>query len=119
VCKAPYIPFDEAVPCPNCGTAEQKRFPNFINLAADSVRYNMRRYGSYMPNGWALTSFADRILLTIFQIFEKYREQGSTQPFEDFSDQVLSEVDWGERRYLQQHVYDIAKRIHEELQRQA
>ena len=117
-CKAAYIPFDQTTPCPNCGVVEQTRFPNFISLATESVRYNLRRYGSYTPPGWAVTSFADRILFTVFEVFEKYRTHGSTQPFEGFSLEVLLQVDWGQRGYLREHVHNVTKRILEELQKQ-
>jgi hypothetical protein len=116
-CSAFYIPFDDDVPCPNCGEVEEERF-DFISRAAGSLRYNMKMGGSYMPAAWWVGSLGDHILYVVFQLFERYRHEGEGIAFAVFADDVLSTYQWGEQMYLMRHIYTIALRVYEEMLKQ-
>ncbi len=110
-CQAFYIPYDETVPCPRCGTVETERFP-YIPQAAGSVRFNLDSYGSYVPPAWYTGSLGDHILYILFNLFEGHRQQGESVDFTEFSAIMLGRMDWGDQAYLRQHVQDIALRVY-------
>ncbi len=115
-CEAFYIPYDD-VPCPNCGGAEEERF-DYVSRAVASLQYNMKMTGAYMPAAWWVGSLGDHLLYILFQLFERYRNEGEGIGFEAFADDVLSTYQWGEQMYMMRHIYTIALRVYEELMRQ-
>jgi hypothetical protein len=113
-CEAYYIPFDNAVPCPNCGLVEEERF-DFVPKAAGSIMFNLHEYGSYAPDGWGVSSLGDHILLILFGVFESFRLSRRSD-FEVFTKERLSKAEYGDQKYLEKHIYEIAVRVYEEMQ---
>ena len=114
-CGAYYIPYDDDVPCPNCGLVEDERF-DFIPQAANSALFNIRHYGSYVPPAWYVGSLGDHILRLLFLIFDAYEQSGATD-FPTFAQAAVDRMCWGNQQYLANHVRDIAIRVYEEVQR--
>lgn len=112
-CKAYYIPYDTDVPCPKCGTVEEERF-DYIPQAAASMRYNMESYGSYTPGAWWVGSLGDHILRLMFGIFDAYKAE-KEKAFEQFLDQRLAQMEWGDQEYMRAHLRGIALRVRQEL----
>lgn len=82
-CAAYYIPYDEVVPCPQCGLIVKDRF-DYIEQAAVSMRFN-KREGSYIPSipsAWLVGSLGDHILSLLFLIFDAYEDEAP----DDFKD---------------------------------
>lgn len=115
-CGAYYIPYGEDVACPRCGLVEEERF-DYIPQAAESVRFNLETYGSYVPPAWWVGSLGDHILLILFHLFETYRKEKENRPFGDFATAMLDQMAWGEQEYLKGHVCAIAMEVHETLRR--
>lgn len=111
-CGAYYIPYEEVV-CPNCGLREEERF-DFIPQAVDSLLFNLDRYDSFFPPAWAVTSIADHILRILFIIFEGFRQSGESD-FPSYAHRLLEEGDWGDQLYLKGHIYAIALRVKQEM----
>jgi len=112
-CSAFYIPFDQDVPCPNCGAVEAERF-DYVPQAAASLRYNLETQGSYVPAAWWVGSLGDHLLHLLFSVFEQYRKQEAVD-FSEFASIYLSSLKWGDQPYLRQHVLDIALRVYDAL----
>lgn len=115
-CKAFYIPYDEDIPCPRCGCVEEDRF-DFIPQAADSALYNLRD-GSYYPGAWYISSYADHVLHLVFIILEHHRTNGGSK-FEDVARRLVNKMKWGDQEYARDHVFAIACRVYEEIQRRS
>jgi hypothetical protein len=114
-CKAHYIPYDENVPCPNCKIVEEERF-DFIPEAVMSMVFNKVDDGFFTPVAWWIGSFADHILMLLFQLFDSYESQQDNKlQIEDFASTWLSDIDWEDHPYLQDHVYSIVMRVAKEL----
>ena len=113
-CGAVYIPYDHAVPCPNCGVIEAHRF-DYIPQATASLRYNFQTSGSYIPAAWWIGSLGDYCLHLLFHLFENFRKQAAQVDISEFASIFLSGLSWGDQRYLRQHVLGIALRVHEAL----
>lgn len=111
-CGAYYIPYEEVV-CPNCGLKEEERF-DFIPQAVASILYNLDNYDSFFPPAWVVTSLADHILRILFILFEGFR-QSEGSDFSLYARQLLEGGDWGEQFYLKDHIFGIALRVKEEL----
>jgi len=114
-CKAHYIPYDKDIPCPRCGLVEKERF-DYIPQAAESVKFNLERYGQYMPPAWYTGSLGDRVLFILFSIFEQCANGGDKADFPTFAYAVLSSRNWGDQDYLRKHICSIAVRVNELLQ---
>ena len=54
-CQAFYIPYAPGVACPQCGRQESEVF-DFVPQAVESLRFNLRSYGSYLPPAWYVGS---------------------------------------------------------------
>jgi hypothetical protein len=113
-CDAYYIPYDKDVPCPRCGLVEDERF-DYIPKAAGSLLFNLDNYGSYAPEAWWVSSLADHILLILFPVFEQFRKSNHND-FDSFASDTLSRNNWGDQKYLEEHVRGIAVRINEDIQ---
>jgi hypothetical protein len=116
-CEAYYIPYDEDVPCPNCNTLEEERF-DFIPEAVTSMAFNKARFGSYTPGAWWVGSLADHILMLLFSLFDAFESENQEKlSIDSFTLKWFSNMDWGEQQYLKEHLYAIAMRVAENLQR--
>ena len=113
-CKAYYIPYDADVPCPQCGQIEEERF-DYIPQAAASMQVNKDSGGSYTPGAWWVGSLGDHILHLLFGLFDAYEAQRGQAPFEQFLDQRLAEMGWGDQEYMRTHLRGIALRVRDEL----
>ena len=113
-CGAYCIPYDK-VPCPRCGRMERKRF-DFIPQAAQSALFNLRSQGCYVPAAWWVGSFADHLLLLLFRMLERHREDAS-RPFEVVAREEVERMEWGEQEYGKEHLYAMALRVYEEIGR--
>lgn len=113
-CGANYIPYDKDVPCPKCGIVENEHY-DFIPRAVASLKFNLKAYGLFSPLAWWISSFADSIMLVIFNIFENYREKENKDDFSKHTKEMLEEGDWKDKEYLKNHIYDIALRIYQEI----
>jgi len=112
-CKAYYIPYDADVPCPRCGLVEEERF-DYIPQAAASMRVNKNSGGSYTPGAWWVGSLGDHILRLLFGIFDAYEAQKG-HVFEQFLEQLLAQMEWGDQDYMRHHLRGIALRVRGEL----
>ncbi len=115
-CGAFYIPYDREVPCPNCGAVEEERF-DYIPQAVQSLRFNKRRGGTYMPPAWWVGSLGDHILRLLFSLFDAYESREANEGFAEFAASYLADMNWGDQGYLEKHVLAIAIRIQPELDR--
>ena len=113
-CDAFYIPYDEEVPCPRCGKIEEFDFDLFIPIAVESLMFN-KEQGSFVPPMWYISSFGDHVMHLLFPIFEAY-EAEKKGDFRKFAEKHLSELDWGEQKYLEKHLLEIAVRLEKGLQ---
>jgi hypothetical protein len=113
-CQAYYIPYDADVPCPRCGLVEEERF-DYIPQAAQSMRYNRMDGGSYTPGAWWVGSLGDHILMLLFGMFDAYEAVRDEAPFEQFLDQRLAQMQFGDQEYLRAHLRGIALRVREAL----
>ena len=115
-CDAFYIPYEEEVPCPNCGKIEKYVFDSFImTLAVKSLMFN-KEQGSFVPPMWYVSSFGDHVMLLLFPIFEAYETEKKPGAFREFAEKRLSERDWGKKKYLEKHLLEIAVRLEKGLQ---
>jgi hypothetical protein len=112
-CGGHYIPFDVNTSCPNCGMVGVEQF-DYISQAVASMRVN-KLEGSYMPGAWWVGSLGDHILHIMFNLFDEYENNGQDKDFATFAGAFLPEMGWGEQKYLQKHVMEIAVRISQEL----
>jgi hypothetical protein len=115
-CGAFYIPYGD-VTCPRCGRWEPERF-DFIPRAADSVLFNLQRYGSYEPAAWWVGGLGDHLLSLLFSILERHRRDPS-RPFAAVARAAVEAMDWGDQAYVKEHFYGIAVRVYEEIERRA
>lgn len=112
-CSAFYIPFEENVHCPQCGKLENETF-DFIPRAVDSLNFNKTKWGSFTPSAWWVGSFGDHVLNILFTLFDDY-DQSGREDFDEFASDHLSELDWGEQTYLEEHIKSISKLIYPNL----
>jgi hypothetical protein len=112
-CAAYYIPYDSDVPCPRCGLVEKERY-DFIPIAVASVRWNIEMYGSYVPGAWFVGGLGDHLLLILFHVFERWRNN-SQAGFENAIKEELTPREWGEQEYLEKHLAAMARRIYREM----
>lgn len=113
-CSAFYIPFEEAVVCPQCGAHEAEIFATFISEAADSANFNLHS-GSYVPGAWFVGSFADHVLYLLFAILEAHRTQEGQTPFDQVARRFVDQMDFGDQDYLREHLYQIALNVKAQL----
>jgi hypothetical protein len=111
-CKAEFIPYLHALPCPQCGAVSQEHF-DYVPQAAASLAFNLSSYKSYVPPAWYSGSLGDRLLYLLFRLFESFRQQERSPDFSEFAGIFLSQVKWGDHGYLRNHVAGLALRIHE------
>jgi hypothetical protein len=117
-CQAHYIPYKADVVCPRCGAASTETF-DYIPQAAQSIAYNLDRYGSYIPPAWWVGSLGDHILNVMFPVFERFRLDGATTDFSEFALMGFSAMNWGDQLYLRDHIITIATLVYDEIQRQS
>lgn len=113
-CKAYYIPYDADVACPRCGLVEAERF-DFIPQAAASMRVNKQYGGAYTPGAWWVSGLADHILMLLFGLFDDYERAKGESGFEQYLDQRLAQMQWGDQEYMRTHLRGIALRLSAEL----
>ena len=113
-CEAFYIPYDDVVPCPNCGLVEEERY-DFITEAADSVIDNLRHFGSCVPDAWLVDSYGDHILRFVFHILQMLRDGNDGDTIEAIARFVVDRMGWEGQEYAKDHLFAIACRVHEEL----
>ena len=117
-CDAHFIPYAGGVVCPRCGSPSTETYP-YIPEAAQSVAYNLERYGTYVPPAWWVGSLGDHILHILFPVFEQFRLQSTTTDFSEFASIHLSSLIWGDQLYLRDHIITIAVLVYDEMQRHA
>lgn len=111
-CRAQYIPYEKGVPCPKCGKVEKVKPFDFVAKVAESLRFNLANYDSFVPPMFAVNTFGDALLYNIFGIFEAYRvapksgKKGKPS-FEEFARNGLGKADLGRDSYLRTHLIDI------------
>ena len=115
-CGALYIPYHAEIHCPKCGVIEEEYF-DYIAKAAASLCFN-RREGSYTPAAWYVGSLGDHILGILFRLFDAF-EEASSADFGSFAVEYLARMDWGDQTYLQMHVYEISRELHNVLKEDA
>ena len=111
-CGAHYIPFDKGIVCPKCGLDESETF-DYIPQAVESMKLN-KLDGKYMPGAWWVGSLGDHVLKIMFNLFDEF-ELEKNKDFTTFSRNYLSQFEWGDQAYLEEHVLEISIRIHKEL----
>ena len=114
-CDAFYIPYEENLPCPKCGNIV-KESVDFIELAADSALFNLHTVNSYMPGGWMMNSFGDRVLLTLFQILDAYTVNIDKMDFRVFAKDEILKINFGDQQYLVKHIYAISVLVYNKIQ---
>jgi hypothetical protein len=114
-CQAFYIPYDTNVPCPKCGCIEEKRF-DFIPQAAASALCNLDE-GSYLPEAWLAGTFVDQALFLVFRTLEAHRTADEAGDFTDIARAFFDSLNWGDYGYAREHIFGIACRVFEEIQK--
>jgi hypothetical protein len=114
-CEAWYVPYDKAVPCPRCGLVEEGRV-DFVPRAVSSARINLREQGSYQPAAWAVSCYADHLMMLLFMILECHRKEVPTRPFDEVARECVEAMDWGGQPYGKEYLYQLALRVHAELE---
>lgn len=116
-CGADFIPYEEHLPCPKCGTAAAT-WLHYPRQAAESLNVNLASKGSYMPGAFWVGSLGDRVLYLLFQIFERWRHK---EPQADFSAHLQEELPKigfePSHEYLREHLGTIALRAFDELEK--
>ena len=116
-CGTFYIPYDQDVPCPQCGLVEKQRC-DFVPRAVHSLLYNLEHYQTFLPAGWVAQSFADYVLAILLQVFHAYTVSGEEKSFYEFSRETLEKyLDVHGRAYLLDHMHALAMRMSEELRK--
>jgi len=113
-CETYYIPYDEDVPCPNCGLVEPERY-DFVSEAVRSAQYNLRCNGSYMPSAWWVGTLGDHVLHTIFRLLEEYRVSGEGEIFMECAAREIDEALPATSPHMRNHILNIAIRVYEEM----
>ena len=116
-CGAHYIPYNEDVLCPKCGTKNNETY-DYISEAVASLQFNLHSYGKYTPLAWFSGSLCDHILLLLFPIFDNYNKDSGKQSFSEMSGKWLEAMQWADQQYLCAHVHEIAVKIYDKLQEQ-
>jgi len=50
-CGKAFIPYKRNMICPSCGATTEEYY-DFISISVDSLKYNLKRYDSFMPGAW-------------------------------------------------------------------
>lgn len=125
-CEAFYIPYHAVVACPRCGAQENEPFSDFILQAANSALYNQSAsalFGhgeSFVPGAWFSASLGDHILQLLFGVLEQHRLQkddADALSFDQVARRAVDTMKWGNQEYLQEHFYQIALEVHQEIER--
>ena len=66
-CSVHYAPFPPLDQCPQCKTKASEVFLGFIEDTRKSALYNLSRYDSFIPNGWAILSVCDQYYSLAFK----------------------------------------------------
>jgi len=111
-CEAFYIPYDDRIPCPNCGLIESERI-DYIEQATNSMQFN-KADGRYTPGAWYVGSLGDHVLNLLFPLFDAYDEE-KPDDFEAFAASFLGQMGWDDQLYLEKHILGIAVRLNETL----
>jgi len=112
-CKAPYIPYNKGIVCPNCECNEDDLYdivPRITNLA----KQQMKMHGFYTPIAWWSGSLGDRVALLIFKVLDAYDEQDK-QNFEEFAQEYFNSIRWNNQLYLKHHIYELSCKVYLDL----
>lgn len=112
-CNAFYIPYEEQLPCPRCGNISDKSI-DFIYQAVESVNYNLKRYGSYVPPAWGADNYGDYVMRLIFNVLQSYYYSKETISFEEYTRNYFDKLKW-EEPFVKNHMYDVICRVNEKL----
>jgi hypothetical protein len=63
-----------------------------------------------------VSSLADHILLVLFPVFEQFRKSDH-KDFNSFAANILSQNNWGDQKYLEEHIRGIAVRVNEDIKK--
>lgn len=77
------------------------------------MRYNLEKYGTFVPPIWRTDNYGDHVLKMMFGFFEMYRHLSPKPDFSEFIHLALSQVNWGNQQYQREHVYQICLRVHQ------
>ncbi len=116
-CGADYIPYDTAVPCPNCFKVEEQRF-DFVTRAVNAALTNQARRGAYTPVTFVPKSFADQVLKVCLELLQTHSSTGGKTFDEVVVEWTYLPVDWGDQIYVRDFIAGAARRVYEELQKQ-
>ena len=105
-CNSVFMPFKKDFKCPNCGEATDK-FYDFIPEIISAMHGHKNNYGSYFPPAWATMCFADYVESIVFKLFDCIEADDKIEP-EAFIKKSLADSDWGDQKYMQKHLEEIA-----------
>ena len=84
-------------------------------MAVLSARFNEQNYGSYIPPAWGTGSFADHLLMLVFQVLDYYESGPMGWAFSEAASAAVGQMDWGDQDYLERYVHSVACRVYEGL----
>lgn len=72
-CSTLFIPYQEGVSCPKCGTVEQSDgyAYDFVDQVINSMKVHKIQFGMYLPGAWFISNESDRLQSMVFDIFDQ------------------------------------------------
>jgi uncharacterized OB-fold protein len=113
-CEAYYIPYEEAIVCPNCGLDEEEVY-DIVPVLATSANYQMNTVGQYTPIAWWIGSFGDHVALIVFQILDAYSNQEGAKEFTEVASEYCDNRTWGNQLYMKNHIKELSYKVFLEL----
>ncbi len=115
-CRAHYVPFPPLDACPRCNTKASKAFFDFIATTLKSALFNLSKYDSFIPHGWATITVGDHYYWLAFRFLSyvskslkvdekqllplEITEADASQLAVDF----IAELNFGDQVYMANHL---------------
>jgi hypothetical protein len=112
-CGANYLPFEEAQPCPRCGTPSAEYF-RFLDDVVAALRIHKSQYGTYCPPAYFVGGAAERNFLHVARWLDALEQDGGEINDAAIAAQ-LQEVEWGEYEYLRSYFQLLLDRVSRRL----
>ncbi len=110
-CATAFVPMPRLSKCPKCGSIANRVFQDFVQDAISSALFNLERYGSLIPWGWATITIGDHYYWLAFQflsfashqlnVAEKdlFTQKVSARVAREIAERYIGEINFGKERY--------------------
>ncbi len=68
-CDTPFVPIPQSPNCPKCNRKSKVVFPDFVNEALDSARFNLSHYGMFVKM-WLTLNVGDSYFYLAFRFLD-------------------------------------------------